>query len=202
MNKFLTCILLLLIGAGFVGCTKVVMKFYGVHQPRLESNTSINKFAARKKLAAGRVVVFRDSISFYNGLKLMSTPDMLIFKGTGEHVVFRDSNSCNAEGFHYSQVICDDQYISLDDSFQLQSFIKELQYLDGTPVRQDAIKDADYVAFLSFACFTGKLTKDHTREWQDTLLQQKNCQVAVYLLNMDFRSEILSTVPEMEFRAD
>jgi len=176
----LTCMMIL------SSCHPVLKKLYGVHDPRLETKTSIQKYLHKKKINANNILVTADSTSLIKAFLIAKDlPDLRVFDKNDQLVIFKDSAACNAPGFDFTEHICDGKVLPTENTNKLSEELKLYRNLaDYSPVSTET-NHPDFTVFIFWGKFAGRLNKDHVRVWENNLLNQKSCSIRIYKVDLD-----------------
>jgi len=172
------------------GCTSVLKILYGVKKPKVESEKSILKYAAKKGLLLDNMYAFSEedwiwaikNISFAKAI-----PDIMVFNKDGNLLKYREESQCNAKAFSFissltKEIMFNYEY---DPSLKMNDLTSKLKDLKGNAVSFPVNDSTDFYVFIFWARWLGRLNKDHVKVWEKEALQNKNCSIKVFKINMD-----------------
>lgn len=172
-----------------VSCTPIMKTLYGIKDPRVENKETLAKYL--DGIGLGHEVVYIPS-----DMSLMpevneefgrSVPEAVLFDSEGNRRTYKDSDQdCNAGLFATIPGMNKNTVLKSEKGADFISFTRMLSSLED----QSAFKmheRADYHLFISWTKYTGKLNKDHVREWVNLASTNDAVNIAVYLVNMDFQ---------------
>ena len=183
-------VLLLLPLLAFVGCRPAIKMVYGIHQPRVENQKSINKFIEKKELADDNnySLPFDEYVSRLQRMKKL--PSIYIFDKQRNNLPFiskKDSTTCNASSYDFVSMLDPKYEYEIDSAIHYTDHAKYLVDLTGKASEITPPEDADYVVFVYWATFMGKVNKQQTKRWEEAVKGNSNAKIAVYKVNMDFQ---------------
>ncbi len=182
-------IVALILFAHFSGCTPILKLYYGYHEPTSEDSTSLKKYYKRKGIDPASMLVFSDSVKYYQRLKeVMGIPEIRVFNKEGHLIYYKDTlKTCNAPAYEYTEFICTTSGLKMNAAKNLTTETKGLLTLNNTPLNITTEAGYDYYVFIYCARFLGRLNKDHVKVWQHNLENAKSCKVKYYLVDMDWQ---------------
>jgi hypothetical protein len=161
------------------------MVLYGIKQPQSETPESLTKYANEIGLNDSLIIIPKDTTAFYRLYQLNnSVPEIRAFNKRGEMVYYKDSTTCNAPAFSFTDSICFINDLTINTYYSLAKECSLYKNLDGKDLEINS-DIYDYTVFIYWAKYLGKLNKDHVKEWQDNLQKQTECSIKIYLANMD-----------------
>ncbi len=177
-------------------CTPLLKKFYGIHEPQLESPKSISGYAEDKRLNKVVILIPKDISSFAKIQNFFGgVPRLLLFDKDGSALKYSDTESCNAPAFDMTEQICNGKFPKNDSLVSLDSlleYIKPLTESDSVRFKESQGKQVEYTSLITWTKYSGKLNKDHVRPWVESLNSQTKCAITTYLINLDFVEGIWS----------
>lgn len=181
----LFCLWLLVISSS---CKWLMVKVYGISQPRYESVKRVVKKSKQFQLdTAGMLVMNPYSIgSFYK----RGIPEGEIFDANGRYLEYKATDtSCNAGLFGFiSQLKADSHYLTSNNR-TLNKEMDRFRRLDGLALTENYFKPADFYVFLTWAIWIGRLNKDHVKEWEQLVKKNPKAKIQLVLVNIDLRKE-------------
>lgn len=171
-------------------CSLVAKKIYGIKNPEVESRESIMQYARSVGLDTSAIVTV-DSPYFIPAFKRIqsSVPEAEIFSKNGENLLYKNvSTDCNAGLFYFIPRLRTDTVYAKKDSFSLKEQLASLRDLNGKTISPAGLENADYFLFIYWTRWTGKLNKDHVKEWEKLAASNKNVRIRVFEINLDFQN--------------
>lgn len=183
-------IICLILGiSGLYSCKPVFQLYYGIHQPRIESLNSIEKYQRKKGIDGTINLMPKDAASFRSIMNtLKETPDLIAYTREGYLIRYKDTLQCNAPGFDFSKLICSAYRLRIDSTQQLAAALKgfvPLTAVDQQRLQEEAATGYEYTVVLYWTKYTGRLNKNHTRIWKNNLEKSTDCKVRLLMVNMD-----------------
>lgn len=168
------------------GCRAILLKMYGIKDPKVETARSIKKYALKEGLDTSLIVSVSPA-DFKSVLKMGSgIPDAAVFDRDGAYIEYRATDtSCNAGLFRFIPSLHPGGDYNRTGRTTLQAELAKLRTLEGKPFlkRED---NGDFYLLLYWTKWTGKLNKDHVREWQN--LAKANGHIGIILVNLDLQA--------------
>ncbi len=169
-------------------CNSALKTYYGFHDPCVENSETIQKYVFQKKINADNIAVTASEIKFRQVFKKNSKiPEIRVFGKDGNGFHYKDEHLCNAQAFDFTKRICSANELERDTSVNLASEINGLVDLNGRPLTINDFKGYDFIVFIYWAKFIGRLNKDHVKVWEDNLNAQNGCGIKVIKVNLDLQ---------------
>lgn len=166
-------------------CNPLMMKMYGIKDPEVENQKTIEKSALKYDLDTTNIVAV-ESRYFPAALKGHSIPDAAIYDRNGKYVEYRQTDtSCNAGLFEFIPALNMDNSYNQPDSLPLSSRWINFRDLQGNVISEP--QGADFYVLIYWAVWAGKLNKDHVKVWEDLAKNNQNCKVKVIKVNLDIQ---------------
>ena len=189
MKKYFTSIFLTTLLIVFSSCTRIMLKMQGGHLPRIENAETIQSAIEKHNLSDSNNFIICDSSSYFKILKeITSLPEIMFFNGLGEKMEIRKQGTCPAGVEVLIDSIQDYTIPHTSDHspfHQIDSLLYHLRTLEGEPVNNSTIKEADYIVVIFWAIFIGKLNKTKAKQWELALQAKKNLKIEVLKVNCD-----------------
>ncbi len=169
-------------------CNPVVKTMYGIKKPDVENEQSILKYAKRIGLEQERICCFfrEDWVWAIQGKGFArSIPDMIVFDKKGHFLKIRDESLCNAVNETVISSLVPGKYFEIDDSVFLRDITDVLRTLKGDPFQMNTAGQSDYVIFIFWTKYSGRLNKTKVMRWQQEVRYNTACKIDFYLVNMD-----------------
>lgn len=177
-------------GFSFFSCKTILLKFYGYHQPRIEDKESIINFCKKKGLIQDNIYCL-DENDWYWAIKekkiAKDIPEILVFDKSGKLIKYREDNQCNAKAFSFISLLSTDSKNNYDSLLMFNDLSEKLKDLNGDNVNIQIEDSTDYYIFIFWTLWTGRLNKDHVKVWENDAINNKNCNIRVYKVNMDMQ---------------
>jgi hypothetical protein len=169
-------------------CTPVVKTLYGIKKPAIENEQSILKYAKKIGLEEERICCFfrEDWVWAIQEKEFAkSIPDMIIFDHEGHFLKVREEGQCNALNETVISSLVPGKYFEIDDSVFLTDISSVLRTLNGEPYEIRSAGQVDFVIFVFWTKYTGRLNKTKVLAWQQEVKNNTGCKIDFYLVNMD-----------------
>jgi len=182
MRVLIFAFLLLILNSS---CQQILKKIYGVKNPDIENETSIKKSALKYGLDTAKIVTLNcnDYLKELNGKAI---PNASIYDNKGNYIEYRATDtSCNAGLFEFIPNLNVKNSYNKPDSLSLEQELKKFLDINGNPLKK--LESADFYVLIYWTVWTGKLNKDHVKIWEDAARNNKNANVKVLKVNLDFQ---------------
>lgn len=179
----ITCTLIL-----FTSCKLGIKIYYGIKKPKIENEKSIVNFAKKKGLDTDNIYCFskNDWIWSVEDAKFAKNiPDIVVFDKTGKMIKYKEESQCNAKAFNFILSLKKDSSFEYDTLLVFQDISLKLNSLKGSNANIEQNETTDYYIFIFWTVYTGRLNKDHVREWEKDAKNNSNCRINVIKVNMD-----------------
>lgn len=165
-------------------CQPLLLTYYGIKKPKPLTDREIINYCNKKDINAGNILRPVDSVAFRKAFSAnTSIPEIRIFQPDGYQLTYRKAEECNAKAFDITEVLCDTAHTLVQNNDSKLS--DHLNYLRKAGSDQIIKTDSsDYVVFIYWARFTGRLNKDHVKVWEENL-KKNSCNLKVYKVCMD-----------------
>ena len=178
-------LLMLLVILTLTSCKNILLKIYGIKDPKTENEISILKYAEEKKLHTDNIVTVT-SKDFLSVIKGKGIPDADIFDANGEYIEYRKTASdCNAALFQFIPDLNKEKKYDKTGKTNLSTELNRFRDLKGNPLQ--AIPTADFYVLIYWNAWTGKLNNDHVKIWEDYAYANKNATIKVLKIDLDFQ---------------
>lgn len=168
-----------------VGCRPIMIKLYGIKDPAVENEKTIRKKALKYSLDTSNIATINSS-DFLPVFKGKSIPDCSIYDRNGKYIEYRQTDtSCNAGLFPFISALNLTAKYNQADSAGLKTELGKFRDLKGNALKPQ--ENADFYILIYWAVWTGKLNKDHVKQWEDLARANKNCKIKVVKVNMDIQ---------------
>ena len=173
------------------GCkTFLLKKLYGVKKPRVESEKSILKYASKKGLRQDNIYTFNHNDwkwAVENIPYAKSIPDIIVFDKNGKMLKYREESQCNAKVFPFIASLTKETSFEYDSLLTFKELTSKLKDLKGNKAFISIDDSTDYYVFIFWAVWTGRLNKDHVKEWEKEAYNNDHCLIKVFKVNMDMQ---------------
>lgn len=183
LRKLLTCTALVVL---LSGCQAILLKMYGIKDPKVETAQSIKKYALKEGLDTSLIVSvspadFKSVLTMGSGI-----PDAAVFDRDGAYIEYRATDtSCNAGLFAFIPSLQAGKDYNRRGKTTLQAELAKLRSLEGKPFTKPE-SDRDFYLLIYWTKWTGRLNKDHVKEWQN--LAKANGHLGIILVNLDLQA--------------
>lgn len=171
-------------------CRFILLKMYGIKDPKIENRASITKKAMKFGLDTTNTVAV-ESTGYLNVLKkdLQGIPDAAIFDANGDYIEYRKTDtSCNAGLFAFIPELTLNGSYKKTGKTTLENELTKFRSLSGTNLAQNFTGKADFYVLIYWTVYIGKLNKDHVKAWEDLAINNKNCSIKVIKVNLDWQA--------------
>ncbi|SIS60808.1 hypothetical protein SAMN05421789_103195 [Kaistella chaponensis] len=168
-------------------CISIAKTIYGIKDPKIETKESIQKYANSIDMNSQNILLVKDKNAYKPMLQEFqrSIPEAVLFDSNGNRVTYKsNSQDCNAGLFATIPKLTPNTKLEQQSGKNLNDFTENLVNLNNNKVEN--LPKADFYLFLNWAKFMGKLNKDHVRIWEELAKNNKDVNIAVYKVNMDF----------------
>jgi len=115
-------------------------------------------------------------------------PEGVAFNKSGECIEYKQTDtSCNAGLFPFIENLRPDGMYKKSDTYKLINEIAMMRTLKGQPVQGFDATSYDFLLFIYWTRFEGKLNKDHEKEWQQLASANKNAIIKTVLVDLDIQ---------------
>lgn len=167
------------------GCRAILLKVYGIKNPQVESAASIKKYALKQGLDTALIVSvnpadFKSVIKSGSGI-----PDAAVFDHNGAYIEYRATDtSCNAGLFGFIPSLHPGGDYNRTGKTTLQAELGKLRALDGRLFPKPE-GNSDFYLLIYWTKWTGKLNKDHVKEWQNLAKANTKSRIRIIEVNLD-----------------
>lgn len=167
------------------GCTPLLMTLYGVKDPKVENEKTLIKKALKFGLDTSNLVSVNGK-DFLQVVKKHGIPNAAVYDKTGRYIEYRQTDTaCNVGLFQFIPALNTSTRYNQPDSADLLTEWKKFRTLKGNEAAAPA--PADFYLLIYWAVWTGKLNKDHVKEWEELAKKNKNCNIKVVKVNLDMQ---------------
>jgi hypothetical protein len=168
-------------------CTKVFMYSYGLRNPKVESERTLNAYLKKKDLGES-TLVFKDTAAlmkfFLSGIGM---PEARFYDKNGYLMLYRDEKKCNAQNDSLISFLDPVNVINVDSSQNIREYIKQLRKANGTEIHPGEVQGQDFYLIMYWAKYLGKMNSDKVGEWEKTLASlNKNVKVTPLKVSVDY----------------
>lgn len=175
------CVLLITLSS----CSPVIKLLYGIHNPRLVSSEKILNKAEKYGIAQSQKMYAFSYEGFQAYTKDDNSINGLFIYKNGSRVLPKDSSTCSGSLINLAKNFKDKsavELIAIDSTKYYGSYLLDLE--TGTPVQVET--DKEYVAYVFWATYAGRLNRTLSAEWIKEL--QKNDDLLIVIVSLDQRS--------------
>jgi len=170
----------------FASCNKLMLRFYNIKDPEVETRKTIVKSATRYRLDTSNIVTV-NSADFLHVMKGKAIPDAAIYDKSGKYIEYRKTDtSCNAGLFEFIPSLNLSGTYNQPGGATLDEELEKCRDLNSNTLAPR--ETADFYVLIYWTVWTGKLNKDHVKVWEDLAKNNKNCNVKVIKVNLDLQA--------------
>ena len=171
----------------FTSCKFVLKKYYGIRNPKVETEESLRKYLKRKGINSNNVYTvsykdYKDIMKQIGGI-----PEILIFDKNGRNIIYKEEGQCNAYAFNFIEELSKDIEFKYNDSLRLDDYFSKLKDFEGNPVTIKKDESADFYLFIFWTRYSGRLNKDHVKVWEEQAINNKKSKIKVIKVNLDMQ---------------
>jgi hypothetical protein len=174
----------------FASCVRALMVMNGVHNPRIENETTIKNFLDKKEMRLDNVYVICDTAHYFALIKceqFPGIPEMWYFNKDGYFMKLRDPEKCNAENTGIIRSLSMINNYDVDSLFTFGQFLPYLKTLDCQGVGQNINETPDIYAVIFWSLYTGHLNLK-VKDWEDELYNTfSSLKIKVLKVNLDLQ---------------
>lgn len=169
-------------------CSGVMKVAYGIRNPKVENAESIQHAISKLELQESDNYAYdfdafrRNQAILKNGI-----PDVMVFSKTGRFIPYGDEYACNADAFSFIEKLNRKTAYDVNPEITLAGVTAGLTDLHGKPVKVREHGDKDFTVILFWTVYLGRLNKDHVKVWEEQALNNKQADIRVMKINMDFQ---------------
>lgn len=170
-----------------ISCKSIMKMSYGITEPKNENQKSLTNYLVSKKMNIDNILFVDTETSYIEYIKdFGSVPEAKIFDTNGYPISYKKENQdCNAGLFSTIPELNLNSKLKPVEGKNLNEFLENLIDFNGNKVIE--LPKADFYLFISWAKFTGKLNKDHVKEWEELAAKNKSVKIKVYKVNLDLK---------------
>ncbi len=175
---------LLFILIGFSSCQKLVLTYYGVKKPQVESSGNIWQKSHKYGLDTSLILTVKAPY-FLQTLSKQPLPGILIFNKKGEAIRYKNSDSgCNAGLASFIPQLKPGETYPADSSRPLLPvLLSRYETFQGANIQADST--ADFHLIIYYALWLGKLNRQKAALWQNLARENQQAKIQVHLVNLD-----------------
>lgn len=162
---------------------------YHVHAPRVESKKDILKYAEKQQLIKENIFAL-DYVGYIHRIdSIESIPNIFLFDKDGRCLNLKDvGNTCSGP--------IPDMLAELNNGIAINTYLDSVSFeyhaskiidLNGNPVEIKFDSLVDFHAFIYWGTFLGRVNKENTKAWEDTILNNQNITCKIYKINLDLQ---------------
>lgn len=166
-------------------CSTIMMKMYGVKNPEVGNEQSIQKRALKYGLGTTNIVTVHspDLAAKLTGCVI---PNASIYDRNGKYIEYSQTDtSCNAGLFQFIPEPDPANNYYVPDGMDLNGELTKFRDMKGTV--PGVVEQADFYVLVYRAVWTGKSNKDHVQIWEDLSKNNKQAKIRVIKLNLDMQ---------------
>ncbi len=188
-KPFITFVLVLMLIFILNGCGLVLKTYYGIHQPKVETAKSLEKYMRKKKIVSNNIftTVNQEAMKKHIGIS-RGIPEVLIFNKQGQGIVYKTPEQCNAFAFDVIVELDKQKTYPVNDTLSLDSVNVGLADLYGNPANIQIHDSADFLVVVYWARYTGRLNKNHVNIWEQDAQVNSKANIQVVKINLDMQA--------------
>lgn len=170
----------------FQSCQTIAKRMYGIKNPKVENVASVEKYLTSIDLPVENNLFCKDMVAYQSVLHAFgrSLPEAILFNAAGKMVTYKkEKQDCNAGLFETIPGLTTNTNLQPVESSSIQKFITDLVDRNNASIKE--VPKADYILFINWAKYMGKLNKDHVKVWEELANKNQNAKIKVYKINMD-----------------
>lgn len=169
-------------------CSGIMKAAYGIKKPKVENAQSIQRALGKFELNETNNYTY-DFDGFKRNVTILKNgiPEVMIFSKTGRFIPYGDEYACNAAAFKIIETLNPNNAYDVNPELTLSKMLNGLTDLSGNPIRKSMHEDTDFTVLLFWTVYSGRLNKDHVKVWEDQALTNKQADIRVLKINMDFQ---------------
>jgi hypothetical protein len=167
-------------------CQTIGKKLYGIKNPKVETVESVEKYLSSIDLPSDNNLFCKDIVSYKTVMEIFgkSLPEAILFNSEGKMLTYKQNNQdCNAGLFETIPKLTKNSTLQTIGNTEINTFITHLVDRNGSKIQ--GLPKADYILFINWAKYIGKLNKDHVKVWEELANKNQNAKIIVYKINMD-----------------
>lgn len=182
--KLLLFLILVTLGTS---CSKIMMVFYGAHQPRIETPESIYKYLEKKSIKTNNVYFLKDSTAFYEYFDAFGKlPRVYIYNNNKYLLDIIEKDTCSGQTDDMIYHLSTNKIYPIDSSRILEQVMANILTSNGYKISTDTINSSDFYVMMYFAKFTGKLNKQNISYWeQQLIMKEDSLNLTIYKICCD-----------------
>jgi hypothetical protein len=178
-----------------LSCKQILLKQYGVTQPRLENYASLNAFLEKNGVVGMSIYALKDTATLNDQYrkKLVGMPEAYFYNKEGNFVPYKETaKSCNAGVSLFLDSIGGFNKLPFDATKNIRALLPNIVELDkGNTVKTvSTLPKSDIYVVMNWAKYIGKVNKAKTWDWLDIINKnrEKNpLKITVILLSFDYQ---------------
>lgn len=166
-------LIVLLLALSFTSCRKLMRISYGMKQPKIESNASINEYLQKINIVTENVFYIDSAYSYgfwKDTTRFMNLPDVEIYNGNGELIKRLGRDECSGV---FSKMMSETRYHDLKpiiiEPKVLDTALIAFRRFDGVKVTSKDFKKDEIIVCITFMKAFGKLSLNSLNYWTTDL---------------------------------
>ncbi len=173
----------------FISCNPVLMKLCGTKNPKMETFTSINKYANSLGIDSINVIFSKDSTSFTSIVNIFGGfQELLIFDSKKQYMPYKNNlSNCNATVESVLLNICNIKWSSNKPNREINFDTLMSFVVDPNNHEQTDTIQYDYILFMNFTKYFQGVNESHISVWNRILKDRSStCTIKIYYINLDY----------------
>ena len=201
MYKVFLFILLALV---FSNCKFVLKKVYGITQPKLEDDVSLNNFLRKLKIKDEPIYTFKNIDTLYKFYSKASIPEAFFFNQQGFFVDYRETpTSCNAGIKNFIADLKNRSQDRLDTNKIIHNHTIRLVDKNKQTVVFEQLPKTEFYVVMYWAKFIGK-TNNKILDWQKAIAEarKKGLSITTIYVSCDYQKSwgiVKKDIPKFKY---
>jgi hypothetical protein len=187
MKKYIYAFALLAIFILQSGCTKILLYSFGVRNPKIENQKSLNQYLKRNKITTENSFCLKDTISFNKFYtEGIGIPEIRFYDSNGYLMLYRDEKKCNAQNDSLISFLNPSNVSKIDSSNNIKDYLKNIKMLNGKDIEQKHFENFDYYLIIYWAKWAGKVNKKKMVDWENSIKQKSGLKIMAIKVTTDY----------------
>ena len=192
MKKLLP--ILCIIAVICLSCKQIMLKQYGVAQPKIENYASLNRYLLSNGIEGIKIYAMKDTASLMaQYAQKISMPEAYFYNKDGYFVPYKETEkACNAGVSPFLDSVGSFNKLPFEATKNISDLLPDIAELnpDNTVSAVKALPKSDVYVVMNWAKYLGKVNKDKTWDWIDHIKRNgaKSPQkITIVLLSFDYQ---------------
>jgi len=170
-----------------------MLKQYKIHQPRIQTSSTINEFLIHKKFSNNLSFGCKDSSNHTKFLKeIGGFPEAFFYDSKGNYIPYKEeANSCNGGVWPFIDSLINYQkkpesmpHLALENTLK-----NKINLSDMKEYSMNDLPNSDFFVVFVYAEYIGKMNDEKTFDWLqhiDKVNQQGKIKITPILISVDY----------------